>query len=57
MIPPFCVIQGLTKEDAIVGDSTESHGKAEWPCCVDVDDGVVSIEGSPLKVLQADEYR
>ena len=56
MIPPFCVIQDLTKKDAtVVGDSPESHGKAEWPCCIDADDGIVLIEGSPLKVLQADE--
>ena len=51
MIPLFCVIHVLTKDAIVVEDSPESHGKAECSRCVDVDDGVVSIEGSLLKVL------
>ena len=48
-------VQGLTKDDAIlVGDSPQSHGK-DSPCCLELDN-IITIKGSPLKVLQADKY-
>ena len=34
-----------------MADSPESRGETE------LDSGIVTVEGSPLKVLQADEYR
>ena len=50
------LVQGLTKDDAIlVGDSSQSHGK-DSPCYLELDDDI-TIKGSPLKVLQADKYR
>ena len=50
------LVQGLTKDDAIlVGDSPQSHGK-DSPCYLELDD-VITIKGSPLKVVQADKYQ